>query len=113
MPATLDGWLYHIGSNGQVVSDFHISTTPKVKTMRKTLTTKCWVVVQCVTDLIQLLKRWLVLFRVDNIAAENYVNIRYGNIPSLETLAARLDEAERNAMCWCLVVHLKGKFNCT
>lgn len=64
-----------------------------------------WVVLRCVSDQRLLLRGWRVLFRVDNTAAEHYVNIRYGRIQSLESLAALLDETKRQAMCWCLAVH--------
>ena len=72
-----------------------------------------WVVLRCVLDQKDFLRGWRVLLRVDNSAAEHYVSIRYGRIPLLESLAARLDEAEKQAMCWYLAVHLAGKHNCT
>ena len=39
------------------------------------------------------------------------MNIRYGNIPRLEVLAAQLERAEREACCWALARHLRGVHN--
>ena len=49
----------------------------------------------CVRREREVLRGWRVLFRVDNAAAEHYVNVRYGDVASLETLAERLEEREK------------------
>ena len=67
--------------------------------------------IECVRREREVLRGWRVLFRVDNAAAEHYVNVRYGDVASLETLAERLEEHEKQARCWCLARHLKGNFN--
>ena len=111
----LHGWSYHICSSGLVRSGTWPSDFLALQAQQNANHInykELWVVVQCVIEQKDKLRGWRVLFRVDNSAAEHYVNIRYGRIPSLESLAARLDEAEKQAMCWCLAVHLGGKFNC-
>ena len=110
----LKGWSYHLCSSGKVVSgewppDF--ATTESENNADHINYKELWVALRCVRDQKSLLRGWRVLFRVDSSAAEHYVNIRYGRIPSLKSLAARLDDAEKDAMCWCLAVHIPGKFN--
>ena len=70
-----------------------------------------WVVVQCLLQEKEALRGWRVLFRVDNIAAVHYINVRYGRVTSLEALAARLEAAERSAYYWALARHLQGEQN--
>ena len=39
------------------------------------------------------------------------MNVRYGRIPSLESLAHRFESAERAAQCWALALHIPGRSN--
>ena len=54
---------------------------------------------------------WRVVFRVDNAAAEHYINFRYGKVLSLQALAEEFEFAERAAGCWALAKHLAGTAN--
>ena len=108
------GWSYHICSSGRVVSGTwpaDWSDDERADNADHNNYKELWVVVECVRRESEALRGWRVLFRVDNAAAEHYVNVRYGDVPSLETLAERLEEWEKKARCGCLARHLRGKYN--
>ena len=70
-----------------------------------------WVTLHALRTEGQRLRGWRVLFRCDNSAAVHYVNVRYGNMPALETLSEELDTLERSTGCVCLAEHVEGKRN--
>ena len=45
------------------------------------------------------------------LCAVHYTNVRYGDIPTLEGLAVKLEAAERRASCWALAAHIRGVAN--
>ena len=110
----LHGWSYHLCNVGRVVSgewpeDFaEYEGLPNADHINYK---ELWVVVRCLQLEQELLRGWRVLFRVDNVAAVHYTNIRYGRVPSLEDLTVQLEAAERAASCWALAKHLQGVLN--
>ena len=110
----LHGWSYHMCSSGRVVGGEwpdSFSHNESLKNSEHINYKELWVVVQCLLQESEALRGWRVLFRVDNIAAVHYINIRYGRVNSLEALTARLEEAERAAYCWALAKHVQGELN--
>jgi hypothetical protein len=110
----LHGWSYHLCSSGRVVSGEWPEDWMRVEhaTNSKEINYKeLWVVLRCLEQERGFLRGWRVLFRVDNKAAEHYVNVRYGDVPSLESLAERIEAAEAAAACWALARHLRGAYN--
>ena len=108
------GWSYHLCGPGRVAS----GTWPTNFAQQQALANaneicfkELWVVERCLWEEAELLRGWWVLFRVDNAATVHYVNVRYGDVPSLEALAVRVEAAERHAGCWALALHLRGIHN--
>lgn len=111
----LVGWSYHLCDCMRVVSGLWPADFSRRELDARNANEICfkelWVVRECLRRERDYLRGWRVLFRVDNVAAEHYVNVRYGDVPSLEDLAASMEEAEQLALCWALARHLKGKYN--
>jgi hypothetical protein len=110
----LHGWSYHLCSSGRVVSGEWPEDWMRVEhaaNSKEINYKELWVVLRCLEQERGFLRGWRVLFRVDNKAAEHYVNVRYGDVPSLESLAERIEAAEAAAACWALARHLRGAYN--
>ena len=108
------GWSYHVCSDDRVVSgewpaDFaDAERHPHAGDINYK---ELWVACECLRRERSVVRGWRVLFRMDHTPAIHYVNFRYGRIPHLESLSARLESAERAACCWALAVHLPGRLN--
>ena len=108
------GWSYHLCWDSRVVADTWPDNFESREAQPNSLEInykELWVAVQCLLRESSCLKGWRILFRLDNSAAVHYVNVRYGRIPSLESLAHRFESAERTAQCWALALHIPGKSN--
>ena len=110
----LHGWSYNMCTEGRVVADtwpVDFATSEGQQNSSDINYKELWVATQCLRRESRALRGWRVLFRMDNVAAVHYVNVRYGRIPSLESLAERLETAERAAHCWALAAHIAGVAN--
>ena len=108
------GWSYHMCADSRIVSgewpaDF--ASTEGHASAADINYKELWVACECLRREASVLAGWRVVFRMDNTPAIHYVNVRYGRVPHLERLAAKLEEAEQRARCWALAVHLPGRSN--
>ena len=112
--AKLSGWSYHLTGTGKVVSGtwpLGFATNEDQDNADHINYKELWVVNQCLEQEGPHLRGWRLLFRIDNAAAVHYVNVRYGRVSSLESLAVRLEALEREWQCWALALHLRGVHN--
>ena len=105
--SSLHGWSFTLCATNEVVNGVWDASIASKDINWKEL----WVTLETLRIRPESLRGWRVLFRCDNVAAVHYVNVRYGNIPQLESLSEQLDVLERSAGCTCLAEHVAGKHN--
>ncbi|CAK0810490.1 unnamed protein product, partial [Prorocentrum cordatum] len=108
----MHGWPYHLCWDSRVVVEARPENFAIGEAQPNSLEinyTELRVAVQRLLRESSSLKGWRVLFRLDNSAAVHCVNVRYGRMPSLESLAHRFESAEQAAQCWALALRIPGK----